>query len=105
MNAPFIIPEPFGPVYPDLGTRVAKLRRKPRTPENIAEHGAAVLKAIRAKNDALLSRAAPTPPPCPCASGTRHNTGKAILAAVCSQNLAALHRRPFPDPISKHLTK
>jgi len=95
----------FGPIYPELGATVAKLRRAPRTPENIAAHGAAVLAAIKRKNDAALQRAAPSLPPCPCASGTRHNTGEAILAAVRAQQLAQLHRRPFPDPVSRYLTK
>jgi len=90
----------YGPRYPDLGARVARLRRN-RAPE----HGAAVLEAINRLNLAALKRAEEPLPPCPCASGTRFNTGKKILAAVNASNLAKLHARPFPDPISKRLTK
>ena len=77
----------FGPVYPALPT-VDKHRRKARAagsvaamaPEDRRAYGQAVLSAL-----AALS--APKAPAhhCPCASGTWHSDGKAILKAVRSQ--------------------
>lgn len=57
-----IIPEPFGPVYPDLGAGVAKYRRKANYVGSLREmlpgdrraYGEAVEKAILAKQRAEL---------------------------------------------------
>jgi hypothetical protein len=59
MSEALHIPEPFGPIYPDLGAKVAKLRRG----DDRKAHGEAVLEAIRAKNRRLHMR--PTPPMTP----------------------------------------
>ncbi len=68
-------PEPFGPLYPDLGASVAKFRRiKNPTWEQRQAHGEAVEQAIRALQRQAMARATPTIPPS-CASGTWHNGG------------------------------
>lgn len=63
----FIIPEPFGPFYPDLGATVAEFRRKANLVGSIKEmlpndrraYADAIEKAIRAKHRTLHMR--PTP--------------------------------------------
>jgi hypothetical protein len=73
--------EPFGPTYPDLGASVAKLRRG----ADRKAHGLAVLTAINAKNRQAHQRVLRSHN-VTCASGTNHNTGKAILKAVAQSH-------------------
>ena len=54
-------------------------------------YGAAVLIAIAHKQRAALKREMPEHK-CDCASGTNHNTGKLILAAIKKANGAKLYR-------------
>lgn len=75
------------PQYPDLGTRIAKLR-KARDPQ----HGAAVLEAFRARHRQELARAGGSSHAAPCVSGTWHRDGKAILKAVKAAQEAKLAR-------------
>lgn len=93
VNGKFIWPvlEPFGPIYPDLGLAVARHRRQFRMPLKISPpamrraYGEAVLAAIRAKQRQSLQRELPSHQ-CMCPSGTFHNTGEAILAAIAAQH-------------------
>jgi hypothetical protein len=55
-------------------------------------YGAAVLVAIAYKQRAALKRETPEHK-CECASGTNHNTGKSILAAIKKANAARLYRQ------------
>jgi len=88
------------PPYPDLGTTVAKLRRKAETVCIVhravarREHGLAVLAAITGKNAKLCQRELREHRP-DCASGTSHSCGKAILKAVRQQNWSNIN----PDTI------
>lgn len=90
--------EVFGPDYPrELGAAVAKFRAKARgglsdlSREERRAYGAAVEKAILAKQKAEFMRASVEPGHrCPCASGTWHSDGAAIHEAVRRQQLAAL---------------
>lgn len=79
----------FGPTYPNLGEKVAKLRRASDRPTR--EHGLAVLDAIGALNRQAATRAAPSHH-CPCASGTWHSDGHKILAAMRSRQIEQAHR-------------
>jgi hypothetical protein len=89
------IEEPFGPIYPDLGVKVAKLRSAARNdPSKRKEHGEAVLAAINSLNRQALNRVSSEPKPM-CASGTAHNKGAAILKAVKAASLA---RALAPSP-------
>jgi hypothetical protein len=75
------------PVYPNLGATVAKLRKRAETVCVVhravarREHGLAVLEAIRKLNYQSLQRELPSTNAI-CASGSNHNTGKAIIAAI-----------------------
>lgn len=71
------------PEYPNLGATVARLRRG----DDRKAHGAAVLEAIRRLQQGTINRETPSHN-VHCASGTNHNTGNAILAAVAKQNRA-----------------
>ena len=98
------IQEPFGPMYPDLGTGVAKYRRMARKggvqklPEAIRwAYGEAIEKAIRAKQRNELQRELPTHA-CHCASGSSSPDGigefmrrkqRAALAACPAQERRA----------------
>ena len=78
------------PTYPDLGPKVAKLRALARhDPAYRKAHGEAVLEAVRAKQRQALRRTVASHVP-PCASGTTHTDGAAILKAVAAQHLSAL---------------
>jgi hypothetical protein len=82
--------EPFGPDYPDLPT--VKKHRKNLTSlsqEQRRAYGEAVENAIRAKQRAELQRELPTHP-VSCASGTNHNCGRKISAAMRAKHRAAL---------------
>jgi hypothetical protein len=77
------------PAYPALNAGVARFRRKAveaggvmmmKKPERQA-YGEAVLTAVRANHRAALRREVPERT-VNCASGTNHNTGEAILAAI-----------------------
>jgi len=88
---------PFGPVYPELGSTVAKLRRG----ADRRAHGAAVLAAIVRLQRSALARATPSHS-VHCASGSNHNKGAAILRAVAASNRAkcnpgAIRRAREPD--------
>lgn len=94
-----MIEEPFGPAYPDLGAGMTKYRRAAR--EGLSalskayrqEYGTAVERAILAKQRSELQRELPTHR-CHCASGTNHNTGAAIHAAMKAKQRAALLAAP-----------
>lgn len=85
------IDEADAPAYPKFGATVAKLRKLPRTPENVRKHFDALMAQLatmhrrHADSDAVKPR-------CPCASGTWHTDGHKILAAVNAQNRAGLDR-------------
>lgn len=76
-----------GPDYPDLGERVAKLRRRASTPENDRELGQAILEAIYRKNN-------PRPP---VVEVPPAKTGKQILAAIRAKHSADLARALADD--------
>ena len=73
------------PAYPKFGTTVAKLRRLPRTPENVTKHFEALMAQVRTMHRRATQSDA-TPMSCPCASGTWHTDGHKILEAVNRQN-------------------
>lgn len=85
----------FGPVYPELGVKVTKLRNAARY--DAKAHGRAVLEAIGRLNQSIADRYAKKgcTSPCPCASGTYHSSGKDILAAVGRQNRARAEAQPL----------
>lgn len=83
---PGFIPKPFGPIYPDLGTKVAKSRRS----TDKKAHGANVLDAVCRLNARLCQREATPLYRFPGASGTWESCPKKILAAVNKQNAARL---------------
>lgn len=74
-------PAPFGPIYPDLGVKVAKLRHG----DDRKAHGEAVLEAIRAKNRTLHRRSVPA---------TAINDSANILEARRRQQRSALLAYP-----------
>ena len=82
--------DPFGPVYPAL-PGANKWRRLARgrelTVDEKREYGAVVLEGINALNAKLLDREV-APFRSNSASGTFHNNGKDILAAINAQNRA-----------------
>ena len=80
------------PAYPKFGPAVRKFHKLPRTRENVLAHAEALTNAVRSLQRAALNKALEPGRACPCASGTWHDTGKAILAAVNTQNRAALNR-------------
>jgi len=82
----------FGPVYPDLGQKVARLRRG----TDRQAHGQAVLDAIRSKQRGELRRETPTHAVV-CASGTSHVTGEAILKAIAAKHHAAILNAPAQE--------
>jgi hypothetical protein len=105
-----------GPDYPQLGATVAKWRAKARdglaqlTREERRAYGEAVEKAIRALQRQEAQRGLwPTTPKVRCASGTAHNTGEAIDAAVRKQQHDALAaypsyvRRNRPDHVWREM--
>jgi len=95
---PPVPPPQFGPEYPDLGARVAKLRKAARTdPALRRAHGLAVLDEIGKRNARLSMRDHSPVPRSNSASGTFHNTGAAILKAVREQLTASLHRALADD--------
>ena len=84
----FEAPEPFGPVYPDLGLKVRKLRNA--KPYDAKAHGFAVLAAIQTLNRNTAARREVSPVSNSCyASGSPHSDGMKILAAVRKQNRSA----------------
>ena len=93
-----------GPAYPDLGNTVAKYRRMATKAGSISQmlpfdrqaYGEAVEKAIRAKQRSELMRELPSHP-CPCASGTYHNTGEAIDRAMKAKHRAAALAAPAQE--------
>jgi hypothetical protein len=101
MNNP---PEMFGPVYPDMGATVAKFRKMAASAGGIAEmlpafrraYGEAVEKAILAKQRAELQRELPSHR-CHCTSGTNHNDGRKISAAMRAKQHAALLAYPSAE--------
>lgn len=96
-----VICEPFGPVYPDLPA-AKKYRRAAcdglsalSTDERRA-YGLAVETAIRAKQRAELQREMPEHR-VSCASGTNHNDGAKISAAMRAKHRAALLACPSQE--------
>lgn len=95
-----IIPEAFGPIYPELPA-AKKFRAMAASAGAVAAmdralrqaYGEAVEIAIRAKQRAELQRELPTHN-CHCASGTNHNDGRAISAAMRAKHRAALAACP-----------
>jgi hypothetical protein len=86
------IPEPFGPVYPVMGPKVAKFRRIPRSEKTREQHDAyaqAIEDKIRELQRNALQRELPTIRP-RCASGTWHTTGAEIERAIRQQQAHAL---------------
>lgn len=78
------------PEYPNLGASVAKSRAAAgRDRSKLAEHGEKVLEAIRSLQRQALARELPSFKST-SASGTYHNTGKAILQAVANQHASAM---------------
>jgi hypothetical protein len=79
------------PQYPALGATIAKLRKRAESVCIVhravarREHGLAVLEAIRRLNYRSLQRELPEHKS-DSQSGTPHNTGKAILAAIAKQH-------------------
>ena len=63
-------PQDFGPPWPDLGARVARLRHG----DDRKAHGLAVLEGIRALQRSALRRQTPTHN-VDCASRTNYNDG------------------------------
>ena len=61
-------------------------------------YGAAVLVAIAYKQRAALKRELPEHK-CECASGTNHNTGKSILAAIKKANATRLYKQGVFDQL------
>jgi hypothetical protein len=86
------IQEDFGPPYPDLGQKVARLRRG----KDRKAHGAAVLDAIRGKQRSELRRETPSHA-IQCASGTGHTSGKAILKAIAAGHRAHVLNAPAQE--------
>jgi hypothetical protein len=86
------VPKEFGPVYPDLGQKVARLRRG----KDRKAHGTAVLDAIRGKQRGELRRETPSHA-IQCASGTSHPAGKEILKAIAARHRAALLNAPAQE--------
>lgn len=77
------------PKYPKFATGVTKWHKLPRTPENIAAHAKALFGALTTLQRAKFKRGTTEPEHrAPCASGTWHSDGKAILKAVNAQNKA-----------------
>jgi hypothetical protein len=91
----------FGPVYPDLPA-VKKHRALARDGLSALSHeqrqayGLAVETAIRAKQRSELQRELPEHR-CHCASGTNHNDGAAISAAMRAKHRAALLACPSQE--------
>lgn len=112
----FKLEEPFGPLYPDLGSGVAKYRRMAVGAGGLMamdkamrnSYGEAVEKAIRAKQRSELQRELPSHP-VHCASGTNHSDGGAIHEAIRRRQRAALlacpaqYRRDRPDHVWREM--
>jgi hypothetical protein len=89
--------EPFGPNYPDLPA--VKKHRKPLASlsrDQRRAYGEAVETAIRKLQRAALQRELPEHR-CNCASGTNHNDGAAISAAMRAKHRAALLAAPSQE--------
>lgn len=113
---PFDLLEPFGPMYPDLGSGVAKYRRMAVGTGGLMAmdrqfrqaYGEAVEKAIRAKQRSELQRELPTHA-VHCASGTNHSDGADIHEAIRRRQRAALlacpsqYRRDRPDHVWREM--
>ena len=81
------LPEPETPDYPKFGIKVSKYRKLPRTPENIAAHFEALMSQLATIQKAeFRSNTVEPDSRSPCASGTLHTNGKAILKAINEQN-------------------
>lgn len=102
------IPAPFGPNYPAL-PHLAHHRRSAKQAGAVASmpkdqqdtYGLAVLESILSMQRAELNRMLTPSRRCPCASGTWHQTGEAILKAVNQQN----RDRKGPDLDPKYMTR
>jgi hypothetical protein len=93
-----------GPDYPDLGPTVIKHRRKAKaglgklSADDRRAYGEAVEQAIRAKQRHEFIRASCEPDKrATCASGTWHNDGNKIDAAIKQQQRAALAAYPSQE--------
>ena len=91
----------YGPNYPPLGVAVAKWRARAReglkalSYEERRAYGDAVERAILALQRSEANRGLPpVTPKVRCASGTPHNTGKAIHDAIREQKARALAAYP-----------
>jgi hypothetical protein len=99
--------ELHNPPYPELGSALAKHRKLARdglatlSASERHDYGAAVEKAIRAKQRSELQRELPTHR-VSCASGTDHNTGEAIHKAILAQHRA--RTQAWPAQIRKART-
>lgn len=81
------------PAYPKFGATVAKYRKLPPTPENVKAHAEALFSQLATFQAQEFRHKVVEPErPCPCASGTWHDSGDKILKAVNAQNRAATER-------------
>lgn len=83
------------PSYPkSLGAEVTKLRKLPRTPHNVQLLGDAIGEGVRAlqRREFHAGLREPGEDKCPCASGTWHDDGHKILAAVNARIKGAMSR-------------
>jgi hypothetical protein len=79
------------PKYPKFGVTVAKYRKLPRTPENVAAHAQVLFAQLATLQRAEFQAKAVEPTrACPCASGTWHTDGEKILKAINAQNRARI---------------
>jgi hypothetical protein len=82
------------PAYYDLGSSVAKFRRKAElTKDERRAYGEAVERAVLAKQRQALQRELPSHA-VSCASGTSHSDGRKISEAVRQQQRASLLSYP-----------
>ncbi len=80
-------PETQTPDYPKFGKTVAKYRKLPPTPENIAAHFKALMSQLATIQKAEFRKDTIEPErKSPCASGTWHSDGKQVIAAIRSQH-------------------
>lgn len=116
INMPLTMPDDGGPLYPELGSTVAKYRRMAVGAGGVMAmdkamrnaYGEAIEKAIRAKQRSELQRELPSYPT-RCASGTTHNDGADIHEAIRRRHRAALiacpahYRRARPDHVWREM--
>jgi hypothetical protein len=84
----------FGPAYDVESATLKKFRSRGGDRK---AYGEAVLAAVRSAQRSALNRATPSMPRPNCASGTTHQTGRAILKAVAARHAAALEACPSQE--------